>query len=467
MKSNLVILRTILSYNPITNIIGLVLYSLVAIVLIYSIASDKTEEVHGTVYFMLVMSASMIFVFNFSEKLGQLSKASFNHLLPNFNQKLIINILLVHLVLTGIPSILGYMAGLATVKLYLATNAIAFSVLVLNVFSVLLGSIWFAITILSLATEVSKIKKIDGYQAYQYLPIGQESLIAILIIFSIGLLLTVSSRPKNKQVKSKKCSTEEISVRYKKFELMNIIDRYWIVLKFKIYNALGMLKNRVEVALLSGQYQIITIFRFIIGVLVVMSLLNEDIKSFLLALQDGWAGDRNPSSNLSYNFIINTSIVWLSILASFDHSILTRFRFAQRYLWLKEPISGFKQFKLNYSSVLIKKIFIEIIATGTIWALMVFSFSTNTSTVLFLMLSFASFKAFSLLMGFWSLDRSHMKLVYFLAALFYVIYFAGWIFIALVLPLYGVAILSISIIIFAGLITRVYQRFMREQIING
>lgn len=466
MKGNLIILRTLLSYNPIVNIIGFVLYLLVASVLVFSFTNDQPKQIHGTVFFILVISASMIFVFNFAEKLGQLSTASYNHLLPNFNKRLVLNIFLIHLILTGIPSTIGYVSGLASFKLFLATNVLALSVLIVNIFSIIAGSIWFAISILSLSSEASKLKKIDGYQAYEYLPLSQETLIGALFALSIGVLVLIAKRTKKARRSVKKSAIEEISIRYKKMELMNIIDRYWIVFKYKLYNVLGLLSNRIEVVLLSGQYQLISIFRIIVAVLVIINLFDQSTMSFLLGIEDGI--DKNNGSFLDPDnaAFLGSSIVLLALLGSFDHSILTRFRFAQRYLWLKEPISGFTAFKRVYSRTLIRKILVEVIVTGLIWLTLISSEHEFMLKTMFLLLSFLSFKLFSILVGFWSLNRSNMKLVYFLAAAFYTVYFAVWFYLAFVISTTDLIVLSVSTLIFVALLTKVYQRFMREQIIN-
>ncbi|NVK88193.1 MAG: hypothetical protein HWE13_08700 [Gammaproteobacteria bacterium] len=414
---------------------------------------------------------TMSLLLSWAQRFGKLIRSGFNHLKVGFNQSIWVSLLMMISVFLLIPSFTIMALGFGTPLQLSLVVTIAVFCTIITIISSIAGAILMASTVLYLTTELARVEKNPGSAFFDFLTINPYFILAFILVLSLIILQLYiqtygPNRPRKRTAQTE--SNEEISLRLKKPNaLTSFFDRGWIQVKYQIGRRLGTIRNAKDIALLSGQYQTIAILRGVLLLTFVTGLFYQPINEIVIGFIDGFQNHASAvEKEAPVNLVQFLLVMLLSVLASYDTSLLTKVHFAQRYLWLKLPVDGFSNFKRSLMATVLKSSLVEVTITFLIFWLILRQSSLTGDYYWVLISGFFAFKFYSAFMGVLLIRSKVSHLIYFLVTLGYGVFFAAILYLTATIEFSDSLVLSGFSLVMLMILGVCIYRFSRQSILN-
>lgn len=467
MKS-LTVFNSILRRSIVFNLVAIITYG-ISFSLFLLVASNKQNQSAQITFVILSLILQLIFHSSWSRYFSEMIRSPFNYLKPGFINSVYWSQFLYLFITVITPILIGTLLSDIAVGYCLFVLMIGISSFALMNINQIVGAIWSAFITLTSSIELARVNDIKGAQYFDYIPIDTLWLMLVIIGLSIIVLYYFVNGTPNKSNHSSCSNNDETQLRLKsRGNLATLLDHSWLQFKYRLFNKLNFLNGRIEVVLMSGQYQSIFLFRLFVLVLTIISFYNPIISNFFVGFGDGFqsgVSDTSHTSNYEYphSEVIALSIFSLALLGMFDNSIFSRFLFAQRFLWLRESVDGIQSFKRLFTGSLIRKVCFEIGFTLITFLLILSQFKLSLIMMLFLLLGYLCFKGYSIIVGYLTLLFNQRRLAYFCSFLAYVAFFVFWVFISATVSFTDYIVLTALTALFLSIIVYGFNRVKLSQ----
>lgn len=475
MKS-LTVFNSIFQRSKLFNLVSAAIYS-TFFALFLLVISHKESQNTPILFVTLALTLQLLYHSSWSRFFSETIRSPFNFLKPGFIRSAYWSQSLYLFITVFIPIIIGFFLLNIDSGYFLFVAMIGISSFALMNFNQITGAIWTSVIILWSAGEEAKFfNSVEESKTtetlinhhFSYLPVDSHWLALVVIAFSIYLLYFFTKLTPKKTIDSSCSNNDEIQLRYKaRGKISSFIDQAWLQFKYRFFQSIGVFNSRIEVVLMSGQYQSIFLFRLFVFVLAIFSINNHLITGFFIGLGDGFNAGFSDSSNSNYEFnnseIITLSIFCLALLGIFDNSIFSRFLFAQRFLWLREPVDGITSFKALFTGSLVRKMMFEIGFSLTTFILILIEFKLEFTILLFLLLGYLCLKSYSIIVGYLTLLSNHRKVSYFCSVAAYAIFFVFWVLISTVVTVADLVVLAVLSVLFLSIIVYGFNRIKHSK----
>jgi hypothetical protein len=299
--------------------------------------------------------------------------------------------------------------------------------------------------------EFGRVEKHPEVQMFDYLPI---SINALLLLFNGALIALIyfhsffASFIKHSE-KSENTQKEEYSVcPSKKSRVSSYVSR--AVLNLKIFVCQKLLKikfNPLTLALWNQQNLGLLFWRWTLLLFTLATLWWGN--GFWHGFAEG-LGDKE----LQIAFLI---MAW-GLLGGFDHSVMSRMKFAEKLTWLRSPVDGVKQFKAQFINKLSVDIAKEVIFTTSTYLLILQQVIEDSNLFMYLIVSFMALKAYSIICSYFLVRFNFKVMGNLLIALTYAALMLLWIYYTHHNGSYDSSAITVVLIVLIGVIATGYQK---------
>jgi hypothetical protein len=454
MKSTMIILSQLMIKAGLTSIIGTFFYVLSVGLTISVILLEKEFNPfydNPSIFLLFTYVANITLLTGWSRVLSNFIRHQPSRLLPGFDRTLLKVHGILLLLTVVIPCSLVVHAPWFSFTVVLLILFSYLVIMAISTLSQLLGAYIGFILLFWLLAEFSRVEKHPEVQMFDYLPI---SINVLLLLFNGALIALIyfqsyfASFIKHSE-KPEDTPKEEYSVcPSKKSRVSSYVSRVILNLKLFVYQKLLKIKlDPLTLALWNQQNLGLLFWRWALLLFTLVTLLWGN--DFWLGFAEG-LGDKE----LRIVFLILT---W-GLLGGFDHSVMSRMKFAEKTTWLRYSVDGIEQFKARFINKLSINVVNEVILTTFIYLLILQQVIQDSDLFLYLTLSFVAFKAYSIICSYF-LVRFNFKVIGNLVIAFsYAAVILLWSYYTRNNGSYDSSIITVVVVGLIGVITIGYQK---------
>ncbi len=410
--------------------------------------TDSTSR--AATFVFLTFMVQLMWLMTWSKQLRGIVQYKFSPLLPGYFGSAWACIGLMYCFTTLVPTIIGIAYDAVSLNNFLLVTVLAGIIIASKLLSDSISTVVISLTLLVLALEDGQVDAHGG--SYFAWAKGFELMLMVPLIIFLGCTINYlikQSHNRAKKSEQQKLHKQEYNLNHHKTSRFG----HWfggLLLQTRLFlmqQIFSKLHNRLSISLWSYQYWGFTLWRFIILVMVMFDLAFD--ADTVQRVFDTLSGDRDYPIAL---------IMVTSFLALFDTSIFSRMVFAQKYVWLKEPVDGFENFKSIFTYRLIRNVALEFALTFTTLILIVMQTKLAEQWAGYLMFSFVALKLISIIFSLKMVTSKweHSKIIFGGATALVV---SVWAITSFTLSEIDLTWISLSTVVLVGMTYHSYRQF--------